>query len=318
MNTSRRRFLKAAAVGAGAMALAPAVAYSKEAASFGPNEVGMLYDSTLCVGCKACVYACRKANFFSEEQAPAILSKEDEKEVRWFNDYELNYRTKNIIKMYSYQEAEATDPSKVTDKVAFIKRQCNHCNQPGCVSACPVGAMTKNAITGIVEYDKNKCIGCRYCMIACPFGVPTFEWHRALPRISKCELCRDTHLLTAGLPACCDVCPTKAVIYGKRVDLMAEAKNRQSNEPNKYQSKIYGEADYGGTNVIYLSKVNFEHLGLPNLPTHSFASESEHIQHTLYKTFFHVPVAPVIVYAALAVIAVKHQKKRNNNGGRDE
>jgi Fe-S-cluster-containing dehydrogenase component len=223
MNTTRRRFLKIAAAGAGAAALAPMSAIAAEAPGFGPNEVGMLYDSTLCVGCKACVSSCRKVNFY--DNLDPIVSDADSADNRWSDDYELNYRTRNIIKMHRDEE---------TGEPAFIKRQCNHCKSPGCVSACPVKAMTKNPETGVVEYDMKKCIGCRYCMIACPFTVPTFEWHRALPRIVKCELCSDTNLKNKDLPACCEVCPTKAVIYGKRSDLLADAKNRMAANPNKY------------------------------------------------------------------------------------
>ncbi len=309
MKSTRRSFIKAAAVGTGAVALSPILAHAADhTPSFGPNEVGMLYDSTVCVGCKACVYGCRKANF--DLDSSSTVSPEDAADSRWQNVNALDYRTKNIIKMYENPENNK--------EFAFIKRQCMHCNAPGCVSACPVKAMTKNPDTGIVEYDKNICIGCRYCQMACPFNVPTFEWHKALPKITKCEMCRETNLKTRGLPACCDVCPTKAVIYGKRSDLMAEAKKRIAASPDRYLTKIYGEHDYGGTNVIYLSKVDFEKLGMPNLPDVSFATKSEKLQHTIYKTVAHVPVAPVVLYAALATIAVVHRNRRNKNdkGGR--
>lgn len=300
MKTSRRGFMKAAAFGAGVAALGPITAHAAGDASFGPNEVGMLYDSTVCVGCKACVYACRKANFDMDDSSR--LSKEHMVETNhWVNDYELNYRTKNIIKMWQ-------NPDDKMD-YAFMKRQCNHCNHPGCVSACPVSAMTKNPETGIVEYDKNKCIGCRYCQLACPFNVPTFEWHMAFPKIAKCELCRETNLKTKGIPACCEVCPTKAVIYGKRADLLADAQGRVAGAPDKYINKIYGERDYGGTNVLYVAAIDFEKLGMPNLPEKSFAATSESIQHTIYKGM----IAPIALYAVLAVAAFRNTRKGHDN-----
>ncbi|MDR2105623.1 MAG: hydrogenase 2 operon protein HybA [Deferribacteraceae bacterium] len=303
MKSTRRRFLQTAVAGIGLTALSPTLTSASEEKGFGADEVGMLYDSTLCVGCKACVYACRSENFDADPSSE--LDEKALSEQRWQDVYELDYRTKNIIKLYQ-------NPEDLND-FAFIKRQCNHCNSPGCVSACPVKAMTKNPVTGVVQYDKGICIGCRYCQMACPFNVPTFEWHAAFPKISKCELCRQTE---AGTPACCRVCPAKAVIYDKRSVLLAEAKRRLAENPDKYINKIYGEFDYGGTNVLYISRVDFEKLGLPNLPNYSYASRSEKIQHTLYKTFNHVPIAPVALYATLAAVAfIQHKRRSKGDGG---
>jgi Fe-S-cluster-containing dehydrogenase component len=290
--------MKAAAVGAGAIALSPMVANASKAITFGPDEVGMLYDSTLCVGCKACVTACRDSNFNRDETVS--LAPKDMVEKRWADVNELDYRTKNIIKLYQ-------NPDK-KDEIAFIKRQCMHCNAPGCVSACPVKAMTKHPETGIVEYDKGICIGCRYCQMACPFNVPSFEWHETFAKIVKCELCRETNLKEKGMPACVETCPVKAVIYGKRSDLMAEAKARIAAKPGYYfADKVYGEHEYGGTNVLYIAKVDFEKLGMPTLPDYSYATQSETIQHTIYKWM----AAPAALYVTLCAIALKHQWKRN-------
>lgn len=303
MKTTRRGFIKAAAVGAGALALNPAIAGAAESPSFGPDEVGMLYDSTLCVGCKACVYACRKANY--DVDPSSKTAPKDLEDTRWFDPDVLDYRTRNIIKMYS-------NPEDSKD-FAFVKRQCMHCNHPGCVSACPVSALTKDPVTGIVKYDKHRCIGCRYCQIACPFGVPSFEWHRAIPKITKCEMCRDTYLKDESKqqPACTYVCPTKAVIYGKRSDLMEEAKRRIAGKPDLYIQKVYGERDYGGTNVIYVSRVDFELLGLPKLPEESYAVRSEAYQLTTYKKF----IAPVVLFALMGARAYQVSKKHKNDEG---
>lgn len=304
MKSTRRGFIKAAAIGAGAIALSPAVANASKAKSFGPDEVGMLYDSTLCVGCKACVSSCRNANFNLDPSSE--LDAKDAAELRWANATDLDYRTKNIIKMYNNPE----DPKDF----AYVKRQCMHCQSAGCVSACPVAAMTKNPETGIVEYDKSICIGCRYCQMACPFNVPSFEWHVTFPKIVKCELCRETNLKTRGIPACCEVCPVKAVIYGKRSYLMEEAKRRIAEKPDLYLQKVYGEHDYGGTNVLYISRVDFEKLGMPNVPDYSYATQSENLQHTLYKWM----AAPIALYVTLLTIALKHQSKRNKDENKDD
>lgn len=301
MKITRRGFIKAAAAGAGALALSPSVAKAAEgqSAKYGPNEVGMLYDSTLCVGCKACVFACKSANF--DLDPTSTLAPKDTEDQRWFDVDMLDYRTKNIIKLYQ-------NPNDMND-FAFVKRQCMHCNNPGCVSACPVKAMVKNPDTGIVEYYKEKCIGCRYCMMACPFSIPKFEWHKALPKITKCELCRTTNLVTKGIPACCEVCPAKAVIYGKRNDLMAEAKRRLEASPSRYLNKVYGEFDYGGTNVIYLSRVDFELLGLPKLPEESYAVWSEKYQLTTYKKL----IAPTVLFGLMAVGVYRTAKKHKDD-----
>jgi len=259
-----------------------------------PDTVGMLYDSTLCIGCKACVEACREANgleadtaYFPGElyQAPVALSA----------------RAKNVIKLY--REGE---------KTAFMKAQCMHCVDPACTSACMLGALKKRE-KGIVSYDASLCIGCRYCQMACPFGVPTFEWSKAAPKIVKCELCR--HRLVEGrLPACVEVCPRQAVIYGTRALLLAEAKRRLAAHPDRYVPKVYGEHDGGGTQVLYLAAVPFEKLGLPELGTEPVPSTARTVQHGIYKGF----VAPVALYAALGAVLFRNRRRAGPEAEEEE
>jgi formate dehydrogenase iron-sulfur subunit len=148
----------------------------------------------------------------------------------------------------------------------FVRRFCMHCQEPTCASVCPVGALHKTA-TGPVVYDAGKCMGCRYCMMACPFGVPRYEWKAVLPKVKKCTMCAPRQ--AKGLqPACTEVCPVQAGIFGERDDLLKEAEKRLREEPAKYIQHIYGKNEVGGTSVLYLSAVPFEQLGLPaNLPT---------------------------------------------------
>ena len=141
-----------------------------------------------------------------------------------------------------------------------------HCQDPTCVSVCPVGAFTKTA-AGPVVYAEDRCMGCRYCMMACPFGVPRYEWNKVwAPRVKKCRMCAPRQ--AKGLkPACTEVCPVQAGVFGEREDLLREAENRLKQEPTKYIQHIYGKQEVGGTSVLYLSAVPFEELGLPdNLP----------------------------------------------------
>jgi len=145
----------------------------------------------------------------------------------------------------------------------FNKLQCMHCEHPACVEACIVGALEKRP-DGPVTYDDRKCIGCRYCQVACPFGIPNFEWDKPMPWIRKCTFCADRQ--GAGLkPACVTTCPTGALEFGERDALISEAHRRIAAEPGKYVDHVYGEKEVGGTSWLYLSPVPFEKLGFPAL-----------------------------------------------------
>jgi formate dehydrogenase iron-sulfur subunit len=173
----------------------------------------------------------------------------------------------------------------------FAKQQCMHCEHPGCVSACPVGALQKLE-NGAVVYDDKRCFGCRYCMMACPFRVPKFEWDTPLPLIRKCTFCADRQ--DEGLePACVKACPTDALILGERQDMLAEAHRRIQARPDKYVDHIYGEHEVGGTSWMYLSPVPFEKLGFPTLGTQAVTVWSERV----------MSIAPGIIVGTVAVLS---------------
>lgn len=200
------------------------------------TKKALLIDLTLCVGCNACQMACKEANHMAEP----------EKEEK-----SLSATTYTALDEY--------------DGV-FVRRMCQHCEDPTCASVCPVGAFTKMP-EGPVVYDVEKCIGCRYCMQACPFQVPRYEWSSTYPRVQKCVLCHER--IKQGLPtACSEVCPTGATKFGDRDELLKEAAERLSAEPEKYVQRIYGQKEVGGTSVFYISSVPFENLGFKtNLQT---------------------------------------------------
>lgn len=290
MKKTRRDFLKSAVLGSALLSVPVSLRAEESPLVADEEAVGMLYDSTLCVGCKACVTRCKQVNDMEAVPAP------NDSDRIWDSPDDLDYRTRNIIKLHKSSEEDWD----------YVKYQCMHCIKPSCVSACPVSAMQKEEKTGIVFYDKNICIGCRYCQVACPFNIPKFGWPEAFPKIVKCDLCKFTNLKLKGEPACCETCPTGAVIYGKRKDLMAEAKKRIASDTEKYRQEIYGEYEVGGTNVIYIAGTSFDNLGFPELEKESAAMMSEHIQHTLYKGF----IAPVALYGFLALVAVRNRKSK--------
>lgn len=295
MEISRRSLLKAVAAAAGSAAttLVPEEAQADAVSS--DETVGMLYDSTKCVGCKACMSACNEANNISPDTAGS--------DGRAAMPVDLNEHALNIIKVFN---------DTASGSHAYIKRQCMHCVDPACVSACMIGAMKKQP-NGVVTYDASRCVGCRYCEMGCPFNVPKFEWSKAIPKIVKCQLC--IHRTSKGqLPACVEVCPARAVIYGKRSDLLKEAHRRLEENPGRYVPKVYGEHEVGGTQVLYLAGVEFEKLGLPNYGDRSVPQTVHDVQHTVYRGF----ILPVAVYGLLAGITWRNRIRREEELAEEE
>ena len=279
MTLSRRDVFRS--IGCGSIAaVAAAVPLSGSSTKTNVDDLGLLYDATVCIGCKACVGACASANGLEPDTALSGGI--------WQMPTDLNPQTKNIITVYHSDDGS---------EASFMKRQCMHCVDPACASGCPFGALSKGKF-GIVEWNGNLCIGCRFCEISCPFDVPRFEWSKFNPKIVKCELCR--HRLPNGdQPACTEVCPVGAVIFGTRVQLLEEAHRRIAAHPGKYyQDRVYGEHDLGGTQVIYLSHVPFAKLGLPETGDESPAHYGSKVHSVLYKGM----VIPAMVYAGLSAL----------------
>jgi Fe-S-cluster-containing dehydrogenase component len=288
MGVDRRTALKTFAAAGAAVAGVPRRAEAREPRTAPEDAVGLLYDATMCVGCKSCVVACYEANF--DEPMPGEM---------YYNPDDLSSSCRNIIK----EHVDGAEHS-------FMKMQCMHCVDPGCISACMLGALDKREF-GIVTWDGDKCVGCRYCQVACAYNVPKFQWNDATPEIIKCYLCN--HRLAEGLePACSTVCPTHAVIFGKRDELLAEAHRRIDESPDRYEPKVFGETDGGGTQNMYLSRagIPFTDLGLPDLGDQSTAYLSEKVQHTVYKGF----AAPVILYGILGAVVWRNHRKLENEG----
>jgi formate dehydrogenase iron-sulfur subunit len=189
----------------------------------------MLIDLTRCTGCEACVWACKESNGLPREDGVGKLS-------------------------------ATTWSALERHRGVAVRRQCMHCLEPACASVCPVAALTKTP-EGPVVYDPSRCIGCRYCMVGCPFGVPKYEWASARPTVKKCLFCFEGRLAKGEPPACAAACPTGATLFGDRDELLREAQSRMAAEPERYVPRIYGQHEAGGTSILYLSSVPFEELG---------------------------------------------------------
>ncbi|MSN24928.1 MAG: 4Fe-4S dicluster domain-containing protein [Geobacter sp.] len=215
-----------------------------------------LIDTTKCTGCRGCQVACKQWNqlgaentkFFSGEgyQNPPAMSEYTFTRIK-FKDYQKNGQ----------------------NEFAFYKEMCMHCNEPACASVCPVGAFVKSP-EGPVIYNADRCIGCRFCMIACPFGIPKYEWSKAFPLVKKCTGCYSR--VKEGLhPACATTCPT-AISYGNRTEMLAEAERRIKARPKHYYQAIYGKEEAGGTSVIYLTHQPLDELGFKKVTTRPLPS----------------------------------------------
>lgn len=281
MSMDRRSWLKVLS-GAGLSALAgPALAEAAEGRPDG-ELYSMLYDATLCIGCQACTVACREANGLAYEAGTTL----------WDAPVDLSCRTKSVIREYAGPEGES-----------FVKSQCMHCLDPACVSACMFGALNK-VEGGIVAWEGDRCVGCRYCQIGCPYNVPRFEWESRNPQIVKCELCRE-RLAEGGVPACVEVCPREAIVFGTREELLEEAWRRIAAEPGRYLPHVYGEHEAGGAQVLYLSHLPFQALGLPALDEESLPHRVHRVQGTIYKGF----VAPVALLGVVGALVSRNLRR---------
>jgi len=257
MDLNRRKFFKVAGA-AGAVALCPTrkASASTGDASLSTERRAVLVDTTKCLGCRACEAACAETNSLP---GPAMM----DNPAVFTSPRKMDTRTYTVVN-------RADNPGNDAPE-RFIKRQCMHCVEPACASACLVRALDKTP-TGPVVYHKDRCLGCRYCMVACPFDVPKYEYETPLPFVQKCHFCADRQA-KGEAPACASVCPSGALTFGKREALLDAARERIYAPGSKYVRRIYGEHEVGGTSWIYLTDVPFEKLGLPTgLGTYAYSS----------------------------------------------
>jgi formate dehydrogenase iron-sulfur subunit len=285
MTINRRTFFKALGATGATLALGSDLK-AKPVEETKIEFSGILYDSTLCVGCQTCETSCSEANGLpAPEGTPqaGIVRKTDDK-----------HRT--VINAYNSPKGEV-----------YIKKQCMHCNEPACAAACLTQAMFKTK-EGAIIWRGDKCMGCRYCMVSCPFDSPKFEFHSANPKIEKCTMCY-SKIVEGKKPACVENCPSGALTFGKRRDLIKEARKRIVEKPDQYVDHIYGEHEAGGTGFLYVAGVPFNELGLnTSLQSKSYPELSKGF-------LYSVPTIFVLWPAMLLGI---REATKNNNSKHDE
>lgn len=247
-----------------------------------PDPMGMLVDTTECIGCRKCEWACNEAQRLTH------------KPIQEFEDMSVFDRTRRMTSD-AFTVVNRYDNPANPEKPVHVKIQCMHCLEPACVSACLVRALQR-ADNGAVVYDAYKCIGCRYCMLACPFEVPAYEYHVPLtPRVMKCNFCFDRVAKEGRLPACAEMCPPMSLTFGKRSELLTLAHAKMETHPGRYVPRVYGEQEVGGTGWLYLASRPFEELGFLKLESEPVPQLTETIQHSVFK--YGLP--PLLLYGLL-------------------
>jgi Fe-S-cluster-containing dehydrogenase component len=282
----RRRFLKGLGLAGAGMALPAADAVrASHARQADPDAMGVFVDTSYCVGCRKCEWACESNWTGGTRQIDDYANASSFAEPR-----RPDADSYCVVNAYP----DAADP----EKKHFVKLQCMHCVDPACVSACIVGALRKEK-SGAVSYDAGKCIGCRYCMVACPFQVPAYEYDKALaPRVMKCSLCLERTREEGSRPACVDICPEGCLVYGRREELIAYAHRRLEERPERYHPHVYGEQEVGGTSWLYLAAMPLAGTVFPELPDEAPPHLTERVQHGIFKHFF----PPLALYGLLGGI----------------
>jgi Fe-S-cluster-containing dehydrogenase component len=284
---SRRDFLKITGTAAGTVAAAATGIESARASGhdLDPDRIGVLADFTLCIGCRRCEWACAEQNGFPH----GTLEEYDDQSV---------FAEKRRPDAEHFTVVNRYDPLPGSEKPLDVKVQCLHCEHPACVSACIVGALEKSDL-GPVTYEAWKCIGCRYCMIACPYQVPAYEYDNALtPKVMKCTMCTERTLEQGKPPACVEMCPREALVFGRRQDLLELARDRIRMQPKVYLPHVFGEYDGGGSSWLMLSDRRFRDVDLPELPDTSPAEITEGIQHGIFRGFS----GPLMLFGLVSIL----------------
>jgi Fe-S-cluster-containing dehydrogenase component len=285
MSISRREFIRTVGVAGVAGTAVGAIAettQASEAVPVSPNLMGVLVDIPKCIGCRRCEFACQEAAGFNP---PPLETFEDKSAMDVAR--RPNPRSHTVINSYP-NPRDAAQP-------LYNKFNCLHCIDPACMSACLVSAFSKRE-DGPVVYNKNRCMGCRYCMVACPFEIPTYDYDMPLtPQVRKCNFCAHLVPEKQPVPACVKICPEEVMTYGKRSDLLKLAHEKIRGQPDLYVDHVYGEHEAGGTSWLWLSSVPFEQVGFKHFDHKAPPRLTEKIQHSEFRFF----LPPAMLYGLL-------------------
>ena len=288
MGLNRRNYLKTLGIIGGTLTAGKSFGAPSKKEKDDVEFYGILYDSTLCIGCQNCEYVCAEHYGLPvpEDYAEAGVNRETD---------ETRRLTVNCVETSKGEQ--------------YMRNSCNHCNSPACASACLTKAMVKTD-EGPVIWREEKCMGCRSCIISCPFDVPKFEYESPNPKIQKCRMCYE-HLAEGEQPVCVSECPAEAMLFGKRRDLLEIAKARIYVQPDQFYHMIYGEHEVGGTGLLYLSSVPFEEFGFRNdLGTTAYPEYN--------KTFLYSVPAVLILWPAFLLGLNNASSERNKNTNQEE
>ena len=257
---------------------------------------GVLVDLTKCIGCGSCVVACKmyNNNEWITDRAPTGGENAKLADKNWtvVQKYRLDKDTGKSIR-HSVDGVSAPTRTNESEVWRYVKRQCFHCKEPACVSSCFATAFRQTEL-GPVVYHPNLCVGCRYCMLACPFSIPKFEWNNPIPVLTKCTMCSN-RVKNGDAPACVTVCPTNVMKFGNHKDLLDEAKKILASD-SRYVQHIYGEEEAGGTLWIYISDKPFDDLGFKTtVPKRSIPSSTSNYMAA-------TPIVGVVWFAVLTVL----------------
>lgn len=273
----------------------------KKAGILQKEPYAVLVDLTKCIGCRRCEWACnewnknpnRPINEFEEskDKKPSVFDKVRRPAAGLFTVVNRFYE--NNISVY-------------------VKKQCMHCIDPACQAACFVDAFKKTE-QGAILYNPSLCVGCRYCMIACPFDIPAYEYYDPItPQITKCTMCFDR--ITEGrIPACVEICSADVMKIGLRSEILKLAHETINNNPQRYIPHVYGEHEAGGTSWLYISGVPFENLGFPKLDKNPIPNLSKNFLFTV--KVLEIIAAVPLVWVAYYMIS---KNKKNKNESHDK
>lgn len=256
----------------------------KKSGSKQEEPFAVLVDLTKCIGCRRCEWACNEWNKNPNKPLKEFEESKDRKPSVFDRIRRTHAGEFTVINRFYI--------NNINNAYIYVKKQCMHCTEPACLSACFVNAFSKTE-HGAVLYNPSLCVGCRYCMVACPFDIPAYEYYDPLtPQITKCTMCFD-RISDGKVPACVEICPADVMLFGKRSEILKIAREKISSNPQRYLPHIYGEHEAGGTSWLYISGVEFEKLGFPKLEKEPIPNLSKNFLLTV-KILEIVAAAPLV------------------------